>query len=105
MRSVRWCAPRQYRRKSILSVQCPSNYFTTLVILNAPKEIKRGKTPIGKLDQQVTETEATKDSNVPDPYAPFPDGINPATGERGGPRGPEPTRYGDWERKGRVSDF
>lgn len=25
--------------------------------------------------------------------------------EVGGPRGPEPTRYGDWERKGRVSDF
>ena len=31
--------------------------------------------------------------------------INPLTGERGGPRGLEPTRYGDWERKGRVSDF
>jgi hypothetical protein len=25
--------------------------------------------------------------------------------EVGGPKGPEPTRYGDWERKGRVSDF
>jgi hypothetical protein len=25
--------------------------------------------------------------------------------ERGGPKGPEPTRYGDWERKGIVSDF
>ena len=25
--------------------------------------------------------------------------------EFGGPKGPEPTRYGDWERKGRVSDF
>ncbi len=25
--------------------------------------------------------------------------------ERGGPKGPEPTRYGDWERKGRCSDF
>jgi homeobox protein ESX1 len=25
--------------------------------------------------------------------------------EVGGPQGPEPTRYGDWERKGRVSDF
>jgi len=25
--------------------------------------------------------------------------------EVGGPEGPEPTRYGDWERKGRVSDF
>ena len=25
--------------------------------------------------------------------------------EIGGPAGPEPTRFGDWERKGRVSDF
>lgn len=31
--------------------------------------------------------------------------VNPQTGEVGGPRGPEPTRYGDWERKGRCSDF
>jgi hypothetical protein len=26
-------------------------------------------------------------------------------GEHGGPKGPEPTRYGDWERKGRCVDF
>jgi len=25
--------------------------------------------------------------------------------EYGGVRGPEPTRYGDWERNGRCSDF
>jgi hypothetical protein len=25
--------------------------------------------------------------------------------ESGGPKGPEPTRYGDWERKGIASDF
>lgn len=25
--------------------------------------------------------------------------------EIGGPSGKEPTRYGDWERKGRISDF
>ena len=25
--------------------------------------------------------------------------------EIGGPSGPEPTRYGDWERNGRCSDF
>ena len=31
--------------------------------------------------------------------------VNPATGEINGPKGPEPTRYGDWERKGRVYDF
>jgi hypothetical protein len=26
-------------------------------------------------------------------------------GERGGPAGPEPTRYGDWEKGGRCFDF
>jgi hypothetical protein len=25
--------------------------------------------------------------------------------ERGGPAGPEPTRFGDWERKGLAVDF
>lgn len=25
--------------------------------------------------------------------------------ERGGPAGPEPTRFGDWERKGMAVDF
>ncbi|WP_127524308.1 succinate dehydrogenase assembly factor 4 [Mesorhizobium sp. Z1-4] len=25
--------------------------------------------------------------------------------EIGGPKGPEPVRYGDWERKGRAIDF
>jgi hypothetical protein len=31
----------------------------------------------------------------------------PASNEReiGGPKGPEPTRYGDWEINGRCSDF
>ena len=25
--------------------------------------------------------------------------------ETGGPKGPEPTRYGDWEQNGRCTDF
>ena len=29
----------------------------------------------------------------------------PAAREAGGPAGPEPTRFGDWERKGIASDF
>jgi len=28
-----------------------------------------------------------------------------ANRERGGPSGPEPTRFGDWERKGIAVDF
>ena len=31
--------------------------------------------------------------------------VNEVTGERGGPKGPEPTRYNDWERNGRCYDF
>jgi hypothetical protein len=37
-----------------------------------------------------------------EPLPRFSEDINPSTGEKGGPKGPEPTRYGDWERKGRV---
>ncbi len=40
-----------------------------------------------------------------EPLERFPNDINPRTGEQGGPRGPEPTRYGDWERKGKCVDF
>jgi len=29
----------------------------------------------------------------------------PMPHENGGPAGPEPTRYGDWEQKGRCTDF
>ncbi|MDC0993841.1 DUF1674 domain-containing protein [Alphaproteobacteria bacterium] len=31
------------------------------------------------------------------------DGETPT--EVNGPKGPEPTRYGDWEQKGRCTDF
>ncbi|KAM4590842.1 succinate dehydrogenase assembly factor 4, mitochondrial [Odontesthes bonariensis] len=59
--------------------------------------LRKAKTPQGRFD--ITE-EKTKDV-----LEKFPDDINPETKEKGGPRGPEPTRYGDWERKGRCYDF
>jgi len=31
--------------------------------------------------------------------------VKPGSVEVGGPKGPEPTRYGDWEKAGRCSDF
>lgn len=33
------------------------------------------------------------------------DAANPRPVEINGPKGKEPTRYGDWEKKGIVSDF
>merc|ERR1719300_52995 len=61
----------------------------------------RKKTPIGKLEDQPNIHPAQEKDPLPE----HPGGVNPETGEVGGPRGPEPTRYGDWERKGRVTDF
>ncbi len=46
--------------------------------------------------------EDTKDQTVSD-SKPVPP--KPMPKEIGGPKGPEPTRYGDWEVKGRCTDF
>ncbi|HEV8015599.1 MAG TPA: DUF1674 domain-containing protein [Stellaceae bacterium] len=41
-----------------------------------------------------------------EPQPPRPPDPKPARArEIGGPKGPEPTRYGDWETNGRCTDF
>uniref|UniRef100_A0A8D0HDT4 Succinate dehydrogenase assembly factor 4, mitochondrial n=1 Tax=Sphenodon punctatus TaxID=8508 RepID=A0A8D0HDT4_SPHPU len=61
--------------------------------------LKKAKLPVGRFDEP-------EESNIEkEPLEKFPGDINPTTKERGGPKGPEPTRYGDWERKGRCIDF
>lgn len=68
--------------------------------------IKTPVTPRGKLDSfKELPEHASHPDQEKEPLESFPNNINPKTGEKGGPKGPEPTRYGDWERKGRVSDF
>lgn len=56
-------------------------------------------------------SDRTDSPAAPRPPAPAARDLPPAPppaqkpGEIGGPKGPEPTRYGDWEVKGRCSDF
>ena len=64
---------------------------------------QREKTPARKLED--VEGGVKHPYQEKEPLEPHPGGVNSKTGEIGGPRGPEPTRYGDWERKGRVTDF
>ena len=59
----------------------------------------KSRTPVGKLDDGA-HPDAEKQ-----PLKPWPNNVNPFTGEVNGPSGPEPTRYGDWERKGKCVDF
>ena len=48
-----------------------------------------------------------RDKDGPQPLEALPNVPPPASQPReiGGPKGPEPTRYGDWEYNGRCTDF
>jgi hypothetical protein len=48
---------------------------------------------------------AAKPAESPSAPAKPGDGSTKKPVEIGGPAGPEPTRYGDWERNGRCTDF
>ncbi|XP_017044006.2 succinate dehydrogenase assembly factor 4, mitochondrial [Drosophila ficusphila] len=64
------------------------------------REKLRSEAPQGPLPEC-----APHPAHEKEPLKPWPNNTNPHTGEIGGQAGPEPTRYGDWERKGRVTDF
>jgi hypothetical protein len=49
---------------------------------------------------ELRETEKPADTTTSARLAP-----RPEPKEIGGPKGPEPTRYGDWEVNGRCTDF
>ena len=51
-----------------------------------------GGEPVGDMVMSITESPASTPSKQPE-------------NEQGGAIGPEPTRYGDWQHNGRVSDF
>ncbi|XP_076636664.1 succinate dehydrogenase assembly factor 4, mitochondrial [Colletes latitarsis] len=97
-------------------IKYPTNLFHTQFQILCAKETNttessrmrefrkklRERTPIEKVEELE---EGKHPYQEKEPLKPFPNNVNPETGEIGGPRGPEPTRYGDWERKGRVTDF
>ena len=47
-------------------------------------------------ERALAEAQARRRAAPPQQHAPL---------EQGGPKGLEPTRYGDWEKKGLISDF
>jgi hypothetical protein len=53
-------------------------------------------------DPEKPKAEAEK---TPEPTKPVPSEKPKKVEEIGGPPGPEPTRYGDWQFNGKVTDF
>ena len=56
---------------------------------------------INDMTESTPKPEPAPQASPAAPRTPAP----PPEPEVGGPRGPEPTRYGDWERGGRCIDF
>ncbi len=55
---------------------------------------------LGMSESKPEPATADQTPSVPKPQPPV-----PLPKEIGGAAGPEPTRYGDWEHKGRCTDF
>jgi len=55
-------------------------------------------------DEKKTTDELDEDDDMEEMFVQGPAGMEWGGPTRGGAR-PEPTRFGDWERKGRTSDF
>ena len=53
--------------------------------------------------REESRKQGAEKSSPPPPAPPPPAPLPPS--EVGGPKGPEPTRYGDWEKNGICSDF
>lgn len=61
-----------------------------------PQPDESNRAPSGTPDTVEAGTDAERD---------VPPGEENRTGEIGGRTGPDPVRYGDWEKKGRCIDF
>lgn len=65
-------------------------------------EENRADDTTGAAGAEGAEAREAEGSEGPEHRPPVP---KQKPGEVGGPQGPEPTRYGDWEVGGRCSDF
>ena len=80
-----------------------SQCFNTDQPKSTAKDEKEESAACGSIDNEDDEME--QEDMFVDPYEDFQYKTKEWGGPRRGGRFPEPTRYGDWERKGRCTDF
>lgn len=100
MSLLRFCVSttKHLSTKRLLVKSCFTGCTRTASGATKDKEpLRKAKTPQGRFDLNEEKNK--------DVLEKFQNDVNPDTKEKGGPRGPEPTRYGDWERRGRCIDF
>ncbi|KAH8281564.1 hypothetical protein KR054_001585 [Drosophila jambulina] len=114
------CRSLVSRNRRHMTRRCHGTLSKPKTHVHTIEEVEKQPKPEEKLSERYLKFREKLRSNAPlvtilegaphpahgqEPLKPWPNGVNPHTGEIGGPAGPEPTRYGDWERKGRVTDF
>jgi hypothetical protein len=72
----------------------------------AKEDAKSGGTTVARADLPPAAVRALAEAEERRKQAELAEkAADPKPKELNGPKGPEPTRYGDWERKGIASDF
>jgi len=80
-------------------------YATSVTIMGLERVPERGYLIVGIRQETDQLIEPSGQSAEPPAEQVDTDQNPPKAVEYGGPKGPEPTRYGDWEQAGRCTDF
>ncbi len=87
-RTIPWILARRYNRRA-RALRHPVACIIQVLTITVMSE----KNPAAPQRQPKEKTDEDRSASEQKPR------------EIGGPKGPEPTRYGDWERNGRCIDF
>lgn len=81
-------------------------YSNKKLPFDAPKPVPLGNSKDQKeMDRLIRSGGPENNTVIIEEKKEFDGNTNPETGEIGGPKGKEPTRFEDWEKNGRISDF
>ena len=94
-----WLGELDYILIREMTIPQRCHWYQSIIIVNFPVVGAAAPTYLGGMsEQRDTEPAAEQEDAKRPPPKPMPKEI-------GGPAGPEPTRYGDWEVNGRCTDF
>ncbi|KAL5744805.1 hypothetical protein ACOSQ2_027921 [Xanthoceras sorbifolium] len=98
-------APKPSDTVTRFGINSLSRIFCSSSTTQQPQQ-QRQTSEAENASKEKANSENVNKEDLEDDDGDYDDGdVNKVTGEIGGPRGPEPTRFGDWERNGRCYDF
>ncbi len=95
-----------FKCKAFASVAFRRQQLQNVIVARSLSAVRPPVKPADKCGDEATGVEdEDEDEDMIDMFVKGPSGDMEWGGPTRGGKYPEPTRYGDWERKGRISDF